>query len=122
MEIQKSNKRELGSEKEKLAAAFLTEHGYKILETNYFCRAGEIDIIAAEGDYLCFIEVKFRSDLTNGYPEEAVDLRKAGRITKSALFFMSERNFPEDTPCRFDVISILGDRITLIKNAFDASL
>ena len=119
---QRINKRELGSDKEKTAAAYLTDNGYRVIETNYFCKAGEIDIVAKDGEYLCFIEVKFRNDTSSGYPEEAVDVRKAGRITRSALFYMNQKGYPENTPCRFDVVAILGDRITLYKNAFDAVL
>ncbi len=117
---QRINKREVGSDKEKIAAGYLEENGYKILKTNYFCKAGEIDIIAKEGGYLCFIEVKYRNDEMSGYPEEAVDARKARRITRSALYYMSSNGLAEDTPCRFDVVAILGDKITLYKNAFDA--
>ena len=49
------NKREVGSGKERIAAEYLQEQGYRILEMNYFCKAGEIDIIAEEDGYLCFI-------------------------------------------------------------------
>ena len=118
----KLNKREVGSGKERIAAEYLKEHGYRIIEMNYFCKAGEIDIIAEEDGYLCFIEVKFRADEASGFPEEAVDRRKASRITRSALFYMNENGYAEDTPCRFDVVAILGDETMLIKNAFDAAL
>ena len=119
---QRINKRELGNDKEKIAAKYLTGCGYQILETNYYCKAGEIDIVAEEDGYLCFIEVKFRADEASGFPEEAVDRRKASRITRSALFYMNENGYAEDTPCRFDVVAILGDETMLIKNAFDAAL
>ena len=115
------NKRKIGSEGETKASAYLREHGYRIIKKNYYCKAGEIDIIAEEGGYLCFIEVKYRKDTTDGYPEEAVDEGKARRITMSAMFYMNMCGIPETTPCRFDVVSILGDEIKLIKNAFDAT-
>ena len=114
------NKREVGSGKERIAAEYLQEQGYRILEMNYFCKAGEIDIIAEEDGYLCFIEVKYRSDAASGFPEDAVDIRKAKRITKSAMFYMNSEGLSGETPCRFDVVAILGKDITLIKNAFDA--
>ncbi len=119
---QRINKRELGNDKEKIAAKYLTGCGYQILETNYYCRAGEIDIIAKDSEYLCFIEVKYRNDVSSGYPEEAVDVRKAGRISRSALFYLNQEKLPENTPCRFDVVAILGEEVTLFKNAFDAVL
>ena len=114
------NKRQIGSMGESLAAAYLCEHGYRIVKRNFFCRAGEIDIIALKDDYLCFIEVKYRKDASEGYPEEAVDIKKARRITKSALSYMNMCGYPDTTPCRFDVISILGNNISLIENAFEA--
>ena len=120
MQDQKMNKREVGSSKEKKAASYLESAGYKIITTNYFCKAGEIDIVAEEDGYLCFIEVKYRADGSAGFPEEAVDVRKAARITKSAMFYMNENGIPQDTTCRFDVVAILGNETTLIKNAFDA--
>ncbi|MCR5684636.1 MAG: YraN family protein [Lachnospiraceae bacterium] len=114
------NKRQIGIEGETKACAYLRDHGYRIVKKNFFCKAGEIDIIAYDGEYLCFIEVKFRADLSEGYPEEAVDERKIRRISKSALYYLNMCGLDETTPCRFDVISILGDGVTLIKNAFDA--
>ena len=55
------NKRQLGTVYEQKAAAYLQQQGYEILECNFRCRIGEIDIIAREGEYLCFVEVKYRS-------------------------------------------------------------
>ena len=120
MHDQKMNKREVGSGKERIAAEYLKDHGYRILEMNYYCKAGEIDIIAEEDGYLCFIEVKYRNDAASGFPEDAVDIRKAKRITGSALFYMNSAGLSGETPCRFDVVAILGNDITLIKDAFDA--
>lgn len=116
------NKRRIGAEKEQLAVSYLKSRGYRILKRNFFTRNGEIDIIARDGDVLCFIEVKYRSDLSEGYPEEAVNALKIRRITRSALVYMNMSGLPENTPCRFDVVSILGDDIRLIRNAFDAAL
>lgn len=114
------NKRKIGSEEEQKAAEFLYHNGYRILQTNFYCKAGEIDIIGENEGYLCFIEVKYRCGLKRGYPEEAVDVRKASRITKSALCYMNMKGLSDSTPCRFDVVSILNDDVRLIKNAFDA--
>ena len=115
------NKRKIGKEQEDRAVKYLTAQGYRVLTTNFYCNAGEIDIIAKDGDYLCFIEVKYRSNISSGYPEEAVDPRKAGRIARSALYYMNMAGYAEDTPCRFDVVSMLEDEIYIIKNAFDAA-
>ena len=79
------NKRRIGADKEILAADYLKNQGYRILKQNFFCKDGEIDIIAQDDGVLCFIEVKYRSDLSEGYPEEAVDINKIRRISRSAV-------------------------------------
>ena len=114
------NKRSIGTENEQKAVNYLKQNGYQILATNFFCRAGEIDIIAKDSKYLVFIEVKYRKDTGTGEPLEAVNYRKMRNITRSARYYMHKNYISEDTPCRFDVVSILKDNIQLIKNAFDA--
>lgn len=116
------NKRQIGFDNEHEAVLFLQNSGYRVIETNFYCKAGEIDIIAEDDGYLCFIVVKYRESETNGFPEEAVDYRKAKKITRSALVYMTMRGIPEDHPSRFDVVAILGKDISVIKNAFDAVL
>ena len=81
---------------------------------------GEIDIIAKDGDYLVFIEVKYRSSSKEGHPTEAVNFAKQRRITKTALYYCAVNGISEYTPMRFDVISILDDDIKLYENAFEA--
>ena len=70
------------------AAVFLEKQGYQILERNFRCPAGEIDLIAKEGGYLCFVEVKYRSERETGTPEEAVDAKKQKRISRAALYYL----------------------------------
>ena len=70
------NKRKLGSDFEKKATDLLKEHNYEILELNFRSRYGEIDIVAKDGEYICFVEVKFRSADYCGYAAEAVVRRK----------------------------------------------
>lgn len=91
--------------------------GYEILEYNYRCRAGEIDLIARDGEYLVFCEVKYRSDRRKGSPLEAVGTGKRRTIFRCAMFYLTERRI-EDVPCRFDVVGIEGTKVTHIKNAF----
>lgn len=112
------NKRQTGSGYEKVAAAYFTQKGMEILEYNYRERRSEIDLIMKDGEYLVFAEVKFRSSLRKGAPDEAVDYRKQQRIRRGALHYLYSHGLGEDVPCRFDVLSILGDRITWIPNAF----
>jgi len=113
------NNRAIGSEFEEKAVKELENLGYKIIDRNFYCKAGEIDIIAMDDGYLCFIEVKYRTDSSEGDPLEAVDARKIKRICKSASFYLTRYGYPDDTPVRFDVVAFLGNEVKLIKNAFD---
>ena len=113
------NKRKIGAYEENIATKYLSKNGYKIIEKNFFTKIGEIDIIANdEDDMLCFIEVKYRKSKNFGEGLEAVDKKKQRRIYNSARIYMCLNNIKEDRKCRFDVVSILGDEITLVKNAF----
>lgn len=112
------NKRQTGSSRETEAASYLISQGYQILERNYRCRRGEIDLIARDGRYLVFVEVKYRKNEQSGYPAEAVDSRKQQRIRQAARSYLYCRRYGEDTPCRFDVVGIIGKQITLIRDAF----
>lgn len=99
------NKRDIGRGGEGLAVNFIKEKGYKILETNFSCKLGEIDIIAKKGDVLCFIEVKLRKTKEFGSPLEAIDIRKKGRIFKTAQYYCM-KNKIGDVPMRFDAVGI----------------
>ena len=112
------NKRVTGSRYEIYAAAYLEERGYRILEKNYRCRAGEVDLIGQNGRYLVFIEVKYRKDSRAGAPEEAVNRQKQERLTRTARWYLTVRGLAADTPCRFDVVAVEGNEIRLIQNAF----
>lgn len=111
------NKRSRGSEYEKKAAEYLKASGLRICEMNYRCRLGEIDIIARDGRYLVFAEVKYRMDTGKGFPQEAVDYRKQRKISQVADYYLMCKG-SMDIPCRFDVIAILGNEIRWIKDAF----
>lgn len=114
------NKRSLGKEKEELAEAYLSEQGAAVLAKNFYFRGGELDLVAKDGEYVCFIEVKYRKSMTYGFPEEAVTAAKQKKILQGARVFLYRNRYPEDTPCRFDVISVYKDEIRWIKNAFTA--
>lgn len=115
----KYNKRKLGNEKEQEVVQYLIKHNYNILECNYSCRQGEIDIIAMDGNYLVFVEVKYRSTNQNGYPMESVTKYKQRKIIKTAQYYMYAKHIAENNPIRFDVASVLGTDIFYIKNAFE---
>ncbi len=112
------NKRKCGSKWEDEAAMFLTECGLKVCDLNFRSRFGEIDIVARDGDYLVFVEVKYRKTASCGKPEEAVDIRKAKIISKVADYYRVVKKIPENTNIRFDVIAIEGDDLRWYKNAF----
>lgn len=115
------NKRQIGTGKEELTASYLIKNGYHILERNYRCRQGEIDIIAKDGNYLVFVEVKYRKTGKWGDPAEAVDRPKQHRICRAARYYLYQHRYGEDQPCRFDVAALYGDgRISYIKGAFGA--
>ena len=112
------NNRETGSRYEEKAAAYLKQQGYEILEKNFRCRTGEIDLICRHGRYLVFIEVKYRSSLAMGSPAEAVDGVKQQRIRQTAAYYLYTHHLSQETPCRFDVVAILGEKVELFRDAF----
>lgn len=115
----KENRRSLGTDKEELAMEYLKEQGYRILNHSFRCRIGEIDIVAKDGGYLVFIEVKYRkTSAASGLPEYAVSKSKMRTISRVATYYLMKEKKGMDTPCRFDVVAIDGDQIRLHKNAF----
>ena len=113
------NRRETGRQYEETAVRYLEEQHYQILERNYQIRTGEIDIIAKDGAYLVFAEVKFRQNERMGDPLEAVDIRKQKKICQTAKYYLYQKKL-QDLPCRFDVIAITGAKVCHIKDAFEA--
>lgn len=112
------NRRQTGARYEEMAARALYASGYRILERNFRCRQGEIDIVASHKNYLVFIEVKYRRDSRSGFPEEAVDRRKQAAIIKTAKFYMKRYGYDLSHPCRFDVVSVEGRNVKIIEDAF----
>jgi putative endonuclease len=111
-----------GEKGELAAVSFLKQNGYKILETNYRCAIGEIDVIAREKNELVFVEVKTRKSGEMGYPEEAVGIKKQKKMSQLALWYLQNKAI-NNANARFDVIAITvsgsKNEIRLIKNAFD---
>lgn len=114
------NKREIGREKEKLACIFLRKQGYDILAVNVTCRFAELDIVARDGDYLVFVEVKYRKNGTCGGSRYAVSESKKRHIVQGARYYLYKERTAPDTMIRFDVIAIEGKEIFHYINAFDA--
>lgn len=120
-----SYNKDIGNLGEQISENFLVESGYTILDRNFRCKTGEIDLIAREGDYICFIEVKTRCGNLFGSPCEAVNYPKQQRISKTAqMYILKKKLFKFNF--RFDVIEVILNKensrssIKLIKNAFDA--
>ena len=113
------NRRQTGTAYERRAGEYLKEQGYELIGYNFRCRQGEIDIIARDGRYLVFVEVKYRADSTVGNPFEAVTSAKQRTISKVASYYCLTHGYGTFTPCRFDVAAVLGEQIKVIQNAFD---
>lgn len=112
------NKRQTGMEYEQRAAQLLAERGYRIMERNFRCRQGEIDLIAEDGEYLVFVEVKYRQDGQMGRSTEAVNFRKQQRIIRSARYYLLCHPDERERPCRFDVVAFQGEEAELFQDAF----
>lgn len=115
--------KEIGTYCETVCKNYLINNGYNILEINYYSKYGEIDIIATDGNYLAFVEVKARINKSLTRALEAVNQKKMTKIIKTAYKFLSERDL--DLQPRFDVCEIYFlknnikiNKINYIKNAF----
>ena len=107
-----------GAESEALAASFLERRGLSILERNYRCRLGEIDLVARDGATTVFVEVRQRASNAFGGAAASITARKRARLLRAARHYLSRlRAMP---PCRFDALLIEGDppRIEWLQNAF----
>ena len=116
-------KNDVGKLGEKLAAGALKKNGYRIIETNYRCPYGEIDIVARKKDCLVFIEVRSKSSLSFGLPEESVTAAKKQKLISTAFEYIANHdNLPPDW--RIDFVAVEFDeagkkarRIEIIENA-----
>ena len=119
----KSGNSSLGNVGESIAATFLKGAGFSIVERNFRCVCGELDIIARDGRTIVFIEVKCRNNEIYGPPQLAVTPFKQRQISKAALVWLSKRRL-YDAEARFDVVAIVLHEHALpeiehIRNAFD---
>ena len=113
----------LGDRGETLACGFLKAQGYEILEKKYKCKLGEIDVIALRQGRLSFVEVKTRTSIQFGVPQEAVTFQKQEKIFKVAQWYLKEKKLV-NFPIEFDVVAILWPdgktpEIRLISDAFE---
>ena len=110
-----------GNRAENLALKFLKKQHLKLVERNFNCRYGEIDLVMQDADYLVFVEVRYRKDQRFGGALASIDERKQGKLRRSAEHYLI-RHKKTDSPCRFDILCATGsiNRPTFdwIKNAF----
>jgi putative endonuclease len=115
---------EIGRRGEALAVALLRAEGLTIVERNFRCRAGEIDLVAFDGPTLVFVEVRSRRGDRAGTPFESVDGRKQARVTRVARHFLAARGLV-DHDVRFDVVGVRFDHeppaVEHLRAAFDAA-
>ena len=113
-----------GKDGERLAERYLHKKGYRVVERNYRCRGGEVDLILLDHKIIVFVEVKTRSDHSFGTPAEAVASRKQQRMIQAAQFFLSNKGLHE-REARFDVVGITWlngtPQVEHIQNAFEIS-
>lgn len=108
-----------GKRSEIIASDFLKNKGYKILATNYKNKIGEIDVIAQDGDYIVFVEVKARNTKAFGNPLEAINSHKQQKIRNVASIYLMQ-NKKMNSLARFDAISIVGVEDLEIDHIIDA--
>ena len=114
----------LGDYGEIIASRYLRKHGYVIVSANYSCRLGEIDLIAEDKKYICFVEVKTRSEHMKYAPSDAVDTIKRTKIIAASGLFM--KDYKLNRQPRFDIIEVYFEngepqKLNHIVNAFDAN-
>jgi len=108
---------EQGRRGEDRVAELLADRGYRIVDRNYRCKLGEVDLIAFERDTLVFVEVRTRSRGDHGSALETVGAAKQRRIARVAQHYIAMRR-PRFDRCRFDVVGITGDDVTVVVDAF----
>ena len=109
--------RAIGQRYEALAERLLVGLGYVVVERNFTCRGGEIDLVCYDGEVLVFVEVRGRAGALCGQAEETVDWRKQRRLTRAAWVYLLRRGLGEPA-CRFDVMGIDERGARLYRDAF----
>jgi putative endonuclease len=108
---------EVGLAAEARAVRLLVARGYHIVERNFRCKAGELDVVARDGETLCFVEVRSRADDFHGSAESTIGRAKQRQVARIAMHYIGLRN-PDFRRSRFDVVAITGDEINLIQDAW----
>ena len=110
-----SRKQAQGRSWEQVACKYLEQHGLRLVEANFTCKGGEIDLVMRDGAALVFVEVRQRADRVHGGAAASITPTKQARLTCAAqVYLMRYRQVP---PCRFDVVAIDGDQLDWLRNA-----
>lgn len=121
----KANPRAFGAKMENVACDYLQKQGLRFKQCNYSCKMGEIDLIMQDGEFIVFVEVRYRKSKDYGGPIATITKSKQHKIIRTALFYLVEHNQFEKVPCRFDVVAIDEAnhqlQVEWIKSAFDDS-
>jgi putative endonuclease len=116
--------RSAGDAAEAHAQEFLEQRGLRLLERNWACRSGELDLVMLDGDTVVFVEVRYRRHTAWGGALESVDMRKQHKLIKTAQLFLQKESRWARSPCRFDVVAIAAtgktEDLNWIRNAFDS--
>ena len=113
-----SEKQAQGRDWEQAALRYLKRHGLALVEANFTCKGGEIDLIMRDADTLVFVEVRQRADGHHGGAAASITPAKIRRLVRAAQFYLLR--LPTTPPCRFDVVAIDGDKLEWIRNAIEA--
>lgn len=118
----------IGQAAEDLACRYLQDQGLHLIERNYRCKRGEIDLVMRDTSSVVFVEVRYRRNHRFGSGAESVDRHKQAKLTATALHYLQSNKAAAKSPARFDVVSVSVQgksahtaEIQWIKNAFDAS-
>lgn len=110
----------IGSAAEDQALRLLLARGLVLMERNFRCRLGEIDLIMRDGQAVVFVEVRFRSDRRHGSAAETVSLPKRRRFVAAARRYLQQHPAAARGACRFDVVAITGEQVEWLRGAFGA--
>ncbi|MDM5179084.1 YraN family protein [Massilia sp. DJPM01] len=110
-----SGKQRQGQLWEQSALAYLQRQGLRLVEANYRCRGGEIDLILRDGEALVFVEVRQRASASHGGAAASITAAKVARMVRAAQTYLLR--FAQLPPCRFDVVAIDGEQMDWLRNA-----
>jgi putative endonuclease len=115
--LRRSPKQDQGRAWELAALAHLQRHGLRLVEANFSCKGGEIDLVMRDGEALVFVEVRQRADRRHGGAAASVTPAKVRRLVRAAQFYLMR--FAHTPPCRFDIVAIDAGQLDWLRNAIE---